>query len=73
MISNIALCHFNLSLYEDAIECCNQALSIDSNHLKSLLIKAKSLALLHSFDLSIAIFRKINFQNEIKFVNQLEA
>ena len=62
------MCYFNLSLYEDSIEYSNKALDIDKNHIKSLLIKAKSLAYLYEFDQALAIFEWLKFENEIQFV-----
>ena len=59
----MALCYMNLQMYEDALEYCNIALKIDTNHVLSLYSKAKSLAFLFEFDKSIEIFKRINLNN----------
>jgi len=43
-------------MFEDAVKFCDQALSIDKNHTKSLFRKAASLAYLFEFDESRKIF-----------------
>ena len=65
--------YLKLSLYEDGVEECNKALSINPNHTRSLYYKGKCLAYLFNFCESIEIFKSINLPNEIVFVNQIEA
>ena len=55
----MAQCFFTLSLYEDALIFSKKALDLDPNHVKSLSLKAKSLALLFHFKESIKILNDI--------------
>ena len=55
-------------MFEDALEYCEMALTINEEHQNSLHRKAICLAYLFKFDDSIAMFKKINLENRIKFV-----
>ena len=47
-------------MYEDALDFCIIALSIDKNHVRTLYRKAKCLAYLYRFKESKALFESIN-------------
>ena len=49
-------------MYEDAVQYCDIALEFDKDHVKTSLIKAKSLAFLFKFEESITIFKHIKFE-----------
>ena len=61
-----------MGLHEDALKFSNLALFNDPQHVKSKFRKAKCLAYLFEFDESEAIFKEINSENELEFVNQLK-
>ena len=69
----MALCYFHLNLYEDSVECCNNALKIDKESKRALYRKAKCLALLLDFNQSVEIFKKLKYEKEISFVNELKS
>ena len=59
----------NLNMYEDALEYCDKALSIDENHTISSYRKAKSLAFLFRFDESIQILKDKKLDKHIEYIN----
>ena len=61
----MATCLYELNMYQDAIEYCDNLLKNDPKNKQIHIIKAKSLALLHQFDLSIAILIQGGFEKEI--------
>ena len=68
----MALCFYNLRMYEDAIEYCDMILAEEKKNIKTSLIKAKSLAFLHEFEESRKIFKEVKFEKELNFVSLLE-
>ena len=71
LLSNSIQCYINLEMYEDALMYANLALSVDSEHEKSLFRKAVSLAFLFDFDQSISILQKLNMPSVIDQVEGL--
>lgn len=59
-MSRIAWCFINLSLFEDAIEYCDQALNENVFHDNSLYYKAICMAHIGEFDESIDIFESLD-------------
>ena len=51
-----------LELYEDAIQCCDKALFIDSKNVKVLFRKAKALSNLSKFDESLQILNDLDLK-----------
>ena len=50
MLKNMALCYFNLQLYEDAIQFCDLALKVDQHHEMVSYVKAMSYAMLDKYE-----------------------
>ena len=68
LLSNLAQCYIKLEMNEDALEYIQQALDIDSGHVKTLYRKAKALANLFNFDESSKIFKKLKYKDEVEIV-----
>lgn len=66
---NMSICYFKLRMYEDTIESCQTILNIHKDNIKSLELKAKSLAFLGKFRMSIDIFESIGY--DLKWVKEL--
>jgi hypothetical protein len=52
-------------MYEDVIIFSDQGINLNRNHVKSLCLKAKSLALLLRFDEALEIYKQINYNKGI--------
>ena len=46
ILSNAGQAYINLYMFEDALQCCDEALAIDPGYSKALFRKAKALAFL---------------------------
>ncbi len=51
-----------LEQYDDAIQCCDKALSIDSKNVKVLFRKAKALSNLSKFEESLKILNDLDLK-----------